>query len=74
MLGHFVPSCDADGAYSAVQTHASTGQSWCALADGSEVPGTRRRGTKTADECNVHRKTESEWGNGILSNHTNRTN
>ena len=66
MVGHFVPSCDADGGYSAVQTHASTGHSWCALADGSEVPGTKGRGVKTAEECNVHRKAESEWEKGIL--------
>ena len=29
IIGHYIPSCDANGHFSAVQNHGSTGQSWC---------------------------------------------
>jgi len=44
-LGRIVPECDAEGQYTAVQTHASTGFSWCVdpktgkKFDGSEIRG-----------------------------------
>ena len=41
IIGHFTPSCDADGSFSAEQCHGSTGQCWCVKEDGSEVMGTR---------------------------------
>jgi len=59
--GNFIPSCDADGSYSAEQCSGSTGYCWCALADGKEVAGTRRgpadpRGIR--QDCSVYRRTE----------------
>lgn len=27
--GHYIPSCDANGDFTAIQNHASTGKSWC---------------------------------------------
>ena len=43
VVGHFTPSCEADGSFSKVQCHGSTGYCWCAEADGREVEGTRKR-------------------------------
>ena len=43
MVGHLTPSCDANGEFSAVQTHGSTGYSWCAERNGKEIQGTRVR-------------------------------
>ena len=43
MVGHFTPSCDPNGEFSAVQTHGSTGYSWCAERNGKEIEGTRVR-------------------------------
>lgn len=39
--GMYVPSCDEQGKYSKQQCHGSTGQCWCAVESGAEVPGTR---------------------------------
>merc|ERR550519_3051700 len=44
MIGAFVPKCDRDGSYSAVQCHASTGYCWCTKKDGNRVPGSTTRG------------------------------
>ena len=55
IVGHFTPSCDVDGNYSADQCHGSTGYCWCALADGKEVAGTRVRGAR--QDCSIHRRT-----------------
>ena len=41
MIGAYVPQCDADGSYSSVQCHGSTGQCWCVDNTGAEVQGTR---------------------------------
>jgi len=62
--GNFIPSCDADGSYSAEQCSGSTGYCWCALADGKEVAGTRRgpadpRGA--IQDCSVYRRTIGGW-------------
>jgi hypothetical protein len=40
-LGAFVPQCDADGTFSALQCDGSTGACWCARDDGTELTGTR---------------------------------
>jgi len=44
MVGHFTPSCEENGQFSAVQCHGSTGYCWCAERDGSEINGSRIRG------------------------------
>ena len=49
MLGHFTPTCEADGSFSATQCHGSTGFCWCATPDGTEVSGTRTRAQKKPD-------------------------
>jgi len=40
-IGMYIPSCDEKGKYSKRQCHGSTGQCWCAVESGAEVPGTR---------------------------------
>ncbi|XP_034040107.1 nidogen-1 [Thalassophryne amazonica] len=40
-VGHFVPTCDENGAYEPMQCHGSTGQCWCVDRNGQEIPGTR---------------------------------
>nr|ADV40380.1 putative nidogen 1 [Latrodectus hesperus] len=37
VVGNFVPTCDADGSYSQVQCHGSTGFCWCADKDGNQL-------------------------------------
>ncbi|KAM7443673.1 hypothetical protein ABFA07_007562 [Porites harrisoni] len=48
-IGAYVPRCNDDGSYKRVQCWGSTGQCWCVTADGTEVPGTRRRGQPKCD-------------------------
>ncbi|XP_069981066.1 SPARC-related modular calcium-binding protein 2-like [Penaeus vannamei] len=36
----YVPTCEQDGSYSAVQCHNFTFYCWCSLADGSPIPET----------------------------------
>ncbi|KAM9235195.1 thyroglobulin [Leptosomus discolor] len=43
----YVPSCDADGGYAAMQCQQG-GQCWCADTKGQEVQGTKRRGQPPA--------------------------
>ncbi len=40
-VGQYVPSCDAYGAYEALQCHASIGQCWCVDSSGQEISGSR---------------------------------
>jgi len=48
-VGKFVPKCASNGEYEIVQSHGSTGHSWCVdPMTGIEVDGTRQRG-KTPD-------------------------
>jgi len=49
MLGHFTPTCEADGSFSATQCHGYIGFCWCATPDGTEVSGTRTRAQKKPD-------------------------
>ena len=51
MVGHFTPSCHANGHYSPIQCHGSTGYCWCADIDGNERPYTRIRGRPN---CNLN--------------------
>ena len=41
-LGSFIPDCDENGNYKPLQTHGSTGSSWCVdVKTGIEINGTR---------------------------------
>lgn len=53
--GRFMPSCDADGSYSSLQCHRSTGYCWCADAEGRKVDGTEARSGPTKETCDLHR-------------------
>lgn len=39
--GLYIPTCDENGAYEAMQCHGSTGYCWCVDQNGQEIPGTR---------------------------------
>ena len=39
-IGEFIPQCEEDGSYSAIQCWFSTGYCWCVDEDGIEIPGT----------------------------------
>lgn len=40
----FIPKCSADGRYSPIQCHVTTGYCWCVRADtGRPLPGTSAR-------------------------------
>jgi hypothetical protein len=51
MVGHFTPSCKADGSYSLVQCHGSSGYCWCATPKGKPVAGTETRGFPSQSHC-----------------------
>ena len=54
-VGHHTPSCDLNGDYSAVQSHASTGYHWCAdPKTGKKIEGTDKR--FTPPDCSKHMK------------------
>lgn len=40
-VGQYIPTCDENGAYEAMQCHGSTGYCWCVDQNGQEIPGTR---------------------------------
>ncbi|XP_071042383.1 U20-hexatoxin-Hi1a isoform X1 [Parasteatoda tepidariorum] len=42
VVGNFIPKCDADGSYSQVQCHGSTGYCWCADKDGNQLTKSAR--------------------------------
>ncbi|XP_069022442.1 nidogen-2 isoform X2 [Embiotoca jacksoni] len=49
-VGAFVPQCDANGQYTSLQCHGSTGHCWCVDGSGQERPGTRTPpGTPSVD-------------------------
>nr|XP_046238840.1 LOW QUALITY PROTEIN: nidogen-2 [Scatophagus argus] len=50
VVGAYVPQCDADGQYTPLQCHGSTGHCWCVDSRGEERPGTRTSpGTQPKD-------------------------
>lgn len=54
-VGHFIPACDKNGDYSAVQTHSSTGYSWCAEREtGKKIVGSEKR--FTIPDCSLYMK------------------
>ncbi|XP_028277886.1 nidogen-2 isoform X7 [Parambassis ranga] len=50
-LGAFVPQCDSDGQYRALQCHGSTGHCWCVDSRGQERAGTRTPPGTTPTDC-----------------------
>ncbi|KAM7385835.1 hypothetical protein PAMP_001890 [Pampus punctatissimus] len=40
-VGHYIPTCDENGAYEPMQCHGSTGYCWCVNQNGQEIPGSR---------------------------------
>ena len=44
--GAYIPSCEADGTFSKLQSHGSTGMSWCSAPDGRELTLRKRESVK----------------------------
>lgn len=43
LIGAYIPQCDKNGAFSAMQCHASTGHCWCVdLNTGKEIENTKK--------------------------------
>ncbi|XP_008281347.1 nidogen-2 isoform X7 [Stegastes partitus] len=51
IVGAYVPQCDADGQYIALQCHGSTGHCWCVDSSGQERTGTRTPPGTTPKDC-----------------------
>ncbi|XP_060895366.1 nidogen-1 [Labrus mixtus] len=52
-VGQYIPTCDEDGRYEAMQCHGSTGHCWCVDRNGQEIPGSRS-GTGSRPMCIDH--------------------
>nr|XP_049609386.1 nidogen-2 isoform X35 [Syngnathus scovelli] len=64
-VGAFVPQCDANGQYTPLQCHGSTGHCWCVDSQGQERPGTRTSPGAPPTDCDKpeepdHSKTHCE--------------
>ena len=44
MIGVFLPKCESNGDWSAMQCHSSTGNCWCSKPDGTEIENTKKQG------------------------------
>uniref|UniRef100_A0A8C7RUI0 Nidogen 2 n=1 Tax=Oncorhynchus mykiss TaxID=8022 RepID=A0A8C7RUI0_ONCMY len=53
ILGVFVPECDEQGQYRALQCHGSTGYCWCVDSRGQERAGTRKGPGTGQPNCDV---------------------
>ncbi|KAM3585503.1 uncharacterized protein V6R79_019324 [Siganus canaliculatus] len=51
MVGAFIPQCDSDGRYRALQCHGSTGHCWCVDSHGQERAGTRTSPGTAPTDC-----------------------
>ncbi|XP_039649366.1 nidogen-2 isoform X5 [Perca fluviatilis] len=51
IVGAHVPQCDANGQYTALQCHGSTGYCWCVDGNGQERAGTRTPPGTTPTDC-----------------------
>lgn len=49
IIGRFVPKCDADGGYKAIQCHSGRPNCWCVNKYGKEVPNTMTTGKPNCD-------------------------
>ncbi|XP_032361998.1 nidogen-2 isoform X24 [Etheostoma spectabile] len=52
LVGAYVPQCDADGQYTPLQCHSSTGHCWCVDRRGQERTGTRTPPGTQPKDCN----------------------
>ncbi|XP_039649364.1 nidogen-2 isoform X3 [Perca fluviatilis] len=52
IVGAYVPQCDADGQYTSLQCHGSTGHCWCVDGRGQERAGTRTPPGTPSVDCN----------------------
>ncbi|XP_032235803.2 uncharacterized protein LOC5510701 isoform X2 [Nematostella vectensis] len=54
LIGAYIPQCDKDGRYSALQCHGSTGYCWCVNPEtGEELLGTRKQPGSGLPSCNA---------------------
>ncbi|XP_051915067.1 nidogen-2 isoform X29 [Hippocampus zosterae] len=65
LVGAFVPQCDANGQYTPLQCHGSTGHCWCVDSQGQERPRTRTSPGVPPTDCDKpdepdHTKTHCE--------------
>ncbi|XP_028427412.1 nidogen-2 isoform X7 [Perca flavescens] len=51
IVGAYVPQCDANGQYTSLQCHGSTGYCWCVDGYGQERDGTRTPPGTTPTDC-----------------------
>jgi len=51
LLGAPTPSCDSSGNFALSQSWGSTGERWCAVPNGNEIPGTKSRPGEPAVDC-----------------------
>ncbi|XP_069376787.1 nidogen-2 isoform X2 [Paralichthys olivaceus] len=51
LIGVFVPECDANGQYTSLQCHGSSGHCWCVDSRGQERAGTRTSPGATPTDC-----------------------
>ncbi|XP_019716207.1 uncharacterized protein nid2a isoform X10 [Hippocampus comes] len=51
LVGAFVPQCDANGQYTPLQCHGSTGHCWCVDSQGQERPRTRTSPGAPPTDC-----------------------
>ncbi|XP_028427407.1 nidogen-2 isoform X2 [Perca flavescens] len=60
IVGAYVPQCDADGQYTSLQCHGSTGHCWCVDGRGQERAGTRTPPGTPSVDCNRPGKEKDE--------------
>ncbi|XP_061571402.1 nidogen-2 [Cololabis saira] len=60
IVGLFVPQCDAEGQYSQLQCHGSSGHCWCVDQDGQERAGTRTPPGTQPKDCDQPERPRTE--------------
>ncbi len=62
LIGEFIPDCEDDGSYTAMQCWASTGYCWCVDENGAEIPGTSLPSWQGFPECDSYLAIEHKQG------------
>ncbi|XP_032361991.1 nidogen-2 isoform X17 [Etheostoma spectabile] len=70
LVGAYVPQCDADGQYTPLQCHSSTGHCWCVDSRGQEKAGTRTSPGAPPTDC--HKPDEPERPKTHCEHHRER--
>ncbi|XP_032361995.1 nidogen-2 isoform X21 [Etheostoma spectabile] len=70
LVGAYVPQCDADGQYTPLQCHSSTGHCWCVDSRGQEKAGTRTSPGAPPTDC--HKPDEPERPKTHCEHHRHR--